>query len=187
MKAGVRSIGIDDGPFTRGRRSDVLVVGAVYKGGTWFDGLLTTRVRQDGFNATARLVAMLAASKFKPQLRYAILDGIALGGFNVIDLDRLHAETGLKILVPMRKRPDLAAMRRALTPLSRPEARWRLIQAAGEIHRVAGLYCQLRGMDPDEAGELLELTCTRSKLPEPLRAAHLIAGGLVRGESGRRA
>jgi len=187
MKAGVRSIGIDDGPFTRGQRADVLVVGAIYKGGTWFDGLLTTRVRQDGWNATDRLVAMLTASKFHPQLRYAILDGVALGGFNVVDLDRLYARTGLKILVPMRKQPDLAAMRRALSGLSRPEARWRRIQAAGEIHRVAGLYCQLRGMDADEAGALLALTCTRSKLPEPLRAAHLIAGGLVRGQSGRRA
>lgn len=187
MKAGVRSIGIDDGPFVRGQRKDVLVVGAIYEGGIWFDGLLTTRVRQDGFNATTKLVAMLTASKFHPQLRYAILDGIALGGFNLVDLDQLHAQTGLKILVPMRRRPDLAAMRRALSSLNRAEDRWRRIQAAGEIHRVAGLYCQLRGLDADEAGELLELTCTRSKLPEPLRAAHLIAGGLVRGQSGRRA
>ncbi len=187
LAPGLRSIGIDDGPLVRGRRADVLVVGAIYRGGTWFDGLLTTRVRQDGWNATERLIAMLGDNKFSPQLRYAILDGIALGGFNVIDLDRLHAATGLKILVPMRRPPDLAAMRRALEHLPRPAARWRLIERAGAIVPIGRLHCQLRGMQPAEAEQLLALTCTRSHLPEPLRAAHLIAGGLTTGISGRRA
>ncbi len=187
IKPGVRSIGIDDGPFDRKRKGDVLVVGAVYRGGTWFDGLLTTRVRRDGWNATDRILHMLEHSKFLPQLRYAILDGIAFGGFNIVDLDRLHRESGLKVLVTVRRRPDMDSVRRALRRLSRPEERWRLIRAAGEIHGVANLYCQVRGMDLDEARQLIELTCTRSNLPEPLRAAHLIAGGLVRGQSGRRA
>lgn len=124
IKPGIRSIGIDDGPFDRTRKADVLVAGAVYRGGTWFDGLLTCRVRRDGRNATDRLVAMLTGSKFSDQLRYAFLDGIALGGFNILDLDRLHAETGLGLLVIMRRRPDLPAMRRALARLGRSEQRW---------------------------------------------------------------
>ena len=187
IKNGVRSIGIDDGPFDRKRKGDVLLVGAVYRGGTWFDGLLTTKVRRDGWNATHKIIDMLKHSKFLPQLRYVILDGIAFGGFNVVDLERLHRESGLKVLVAVRHRPDMAAVRSALGKLSRPKERWRLIEAAGKIHKVANLYCQVRGMDLDEARQLIELTCTRSNLPEPLRAAHLIAGGLVRGQSGRRA
>jgi uncharacterized protein len=178
---------VDDGPFDRARRGSVLVCGVVYRGGTWFDGLLTTRVQRDGWNATERLLAALHASKFLPQLRYLLLGGVALGGFNLLDLDRLHAQSGLKLLVCMRRPPDLAAMRRALQHLPRPRARWRLVEAAGPIHRLGRLWCQLRGMDAEEAGALLELTCTRALLPEPLRVAHLVAGGLVRGQSGRRA
>ena len=187
MKTGVRSIGIDDGPFDKHKQGDVLVVGAVYRGGTWFDGLLSTRVRRDGWNATERVLAMLQDSKFLPQLHYIICDGIALGGFNLLDLDRLHRESGLKILVPMRRAPNFKAMQRALGRLSRPDKRRRLLAAAGPIERIGQVHCQLRGMDVEEARQLLKLTCTRSHLPEPLRAAHLIAGGLVRGESGRRA
>ena len=43
------------------------------------------------------------------------------------------------------------------------------------------------GMEREEVEALLTLSCTRSKIPEPLRAAHLIGGGLVFGQSGRRA
>ena len=187
MKQGVRTIGIDDGPFARSGRGNVLVAGAVYRGGSVFDGLLTTTVRKDGWNATDRILAMLVESKFLPQLHYIMLDGIAFGGFNIVDVNRLYEETGLKILIAVRRRPNLQAVKSALRHLSRPERRWQLIQAAGKIHPVANLHCQLKGMEIDEARQLLELTCTRSHIPEPLRAAHLIAGGLVTGQSGRRA
>ena len=187
MKQGVRTIGIDDGPFARSGRGNVLVAGAVYRGGSIFDGLLTTTVRKDGWNATDRLLSMLLESKFLPQLHYIMLDGIAFGGFNIIDVDRLHRETDLKILVCVRRKPNLQAVRSALQHLSRPEKRWQLIEAAGKIRPIANLYCQLKGMEMDEAKQLLKLTCTRSHIPEPLRAAHLIAGGLVTGQSGRRA
>jgi endonuclease V-like protein UPF0215 family len=187
MKPGVRTIGIDDGPFDRAGRGDVLVAGVVYRGGSTFDGLLTTRVRKDGWNATDRLVEMLDGSKFLRQLHYLMLDGIALGGFNIVDIGRLHRETGLKVLAVMRRKPDLVAIRRALGRVSSPERRWRLLAAAGPILPIGRLHCQLAGLDGDEAARLLTLTCTRSLLPEPLRAAHLIAGGLVTGQSGRRA
>jgi len=187
IKTGVRSIGIDDGPFDRDRAGDVLIVGAIYRGGEIFDGLLTTRIRKDGWNATDRILAMLDGSKFLPQLHYLMLDGIALGGFNIVDIQRLNQETGLKVLVAVRRRPDLRAVRRALDRTSRPEQRWRILLRAGPIHSIGRLHCQTAGMEVDEARELVKLTCTRSLVPEPIRAAHLIAGGLVRGQSGRRA
>lgn len=187
IRPGVHCLGIDDGPFERKRHRDVLVVGAVYRGGDVFDGLLTTRVRQDGWNATDRLVAMILGSKFREQLHYVLLDGIALGGFNVVDLDRLHAATGLKLVVVMRRLPDLPGMERALAHLPRAEERLARIRRAGPIEPVGRLYCQLRGLDRAEAEDLVVLTATRSHLPEPLRAAHLIAAGLVTGQSGRAA
>jgi uncharacterized protein len=112
FKRGVRTIGFDDGPFDRASRGDVMVAGAVYRGPD-FDGLLVTRVRKDGFNATDKLCALLEASKFLPQLHYAMLDGIAFGGFNVVDVPLLRARIGLKVLVVVRRRPNLAAIRRA--------------------------------------------------------------------------
>ena len=187
IKPGIRSIGIDDGPFDREGRGNVLVAGAIYQGGTLFDGLLTTVVRKDGWNATSRVCSMILDSKFWKQLHYIILDGIAFGGFNLVDIERLHETTRLKVLVVVRRHPDMNAVGRAIHKLSNPAKRLDILEKAGEIHKIGKLYCQMKGMGENEAQELLKLTCTRSNVPEPVRAAHLIAGGLTRGQSGRRA
>jgi hypothetical protein len=42
---------------------------------------------------------------------------------------------------------------------------------------------QIVGITRSDAEKLVKLTSTRSLLPEPLRVAHLIATGIVRGES----
>jgi endonuclease V-like protein UPF0215 family len=182
----VRIVGIDDGPFGRGRTGLVQVVGAIYRGGQFLDGMVATRVRRDGRNATARLVDMLRGSRYFPQLHYVMLDGIALGGFNVVDIDRLWWETELPVLVVVRRRPDMDAVRRALSRLPAWQARWRLVLKAGEVEEIGGLFVQRAGLDCDEASALLALSCTRARIPEPLRAAHIIAGALVTGEGGRR-
>jgi len=185
-RPGVKVVGFDDGPFDRASRGDVLVVGAIYRGGDFLEGMVTTRVRRDGRNSTDRLVAALTGSRYFPQLHYLMLDGIAFAGFNVVDIGRLHGETGLPVLVVVRRRPDMKAVRRAVTALPGGDGRWRLIEAAGAVEPCRGLFIQRSGLELDEAEGLLELTCTRSKLPEPIRAAHIIAGALVTGEGGRR-
>ena len=188
MRSGVRVIGIDDGPFERDHRGDVLVVGTVFRGGERLEGVLSTKVRRDGRNATDKLVAMIAGSRFHPQLHYILLDGIALAGFNVVDIVRLHAETGLPAMVVSRTLPDQAAVRQALVRNIRGgAARWRLVERAGEVHAIEGLHCQLAGLTAAEAGALIRLTRRHGKLPEPIRAAHLIAAGIVKGASRGRA
>ncbi len=188
MRSGIRVIGVDDGPFERDFRGDVLVVGAIYRGGDRLEGVLSTRVRKDGRNATERLIAMIGDSRFAPQLHFVMLDGIALGGFNVVDIRALHEATGLPVLVVSRTEPDREAVRRALLEHIRGgEARWRLVEKAGEVHAVEGLYCQLAGLTVTEAGALIRLTRRHGKLPEPIRTAHLVAAGIVTGESRGRA
>jgi hypothetical protein len=182
----IRTLGVDDGPFERGSRARVLVVGAVYAGGQ-FEGLLSTHVRQDGHNATERLIGMIGGSKFQPQLHLVLLDGITLGGFNVVDLPTLAVEIGVPCVAVTRRRPDQAAIRRALARLPRAGARTRLIDRAGAVHRAGRVHFQACGVDPELAALALERCTVSGHLPEALRAAHLIARGIVTGESGRRA
>ncbi|TCS73064.1 hypothetical protein EDC61_103187 [Sulfuritortus calidifontis] len=180
-------IGFDDAPFQRGWRGDVLVVGAVYAGSR-LDGVISTRVRRDGVNSTTRLIECLTGSKYFAQLQAILLQGIAFAGFNVIDLDRLHRATGLPVLVIARRRPDLAAIRRALLEKVPGGARkWRLIEAAGPMTPLAGLYCQPVGLSPARAERLIRRLQIHGQLPEPLRVAHMIAGGVTTGESRHRA
>src|SRR5439155_7742528 len=87
----LRVIGFDDVPWRHRRKATVGVVGAVCAG-TRFEGMVYGTVRRDGWRATSALEALLLEGKFLPQIHLVLLDGIALGGFNVVDLPRLaHA------------------------------------------------------------------------------------------------
>jgi len=176
-------IGFDDGPFDPRHRGDVLVVGAVFAGAR-LDGVVSGKVRRDGANATGVLRDLVRRSRFFPQLHAVLLQGIALAGFNVVDLPALHAALGIPVIVVCRRRPNLARVKSALLE-SVPGGRrkWRLVERAGPLQPVAGLYLQCAGISSAEAGRLVSRLCLNGTLPEPLRAAHLIAGGIVRGES----
>jgi len=180
-------VGFDDAPFARARRGDVLVVGALYAGAR-LEGVLATRVRRDGANATRALAECLRRSRFRAQLHAVLLQGIAFAGFNVVDVGALHAALGLPVLVVARRKPNLAKVRSALLAHVPGGARkWRLIERAGPMEPAAGLWVQRAGLSLAEAESLLERFALNGRLPEPLRAAHLIAGGVATGESRHRA
>lgn len=181
------AVGFDDAPFERGFRGDVPVVGAVFAGSR-LDGVLSTAVRRDGANATDRLAAAVTSSRFAAHLQIVLLQGIALAGFNVVDVPRLHRLLGLPVLVVARRRPDLGAIREALLGRVRGGKRkWALVERLGPMEPLSGVWVQRAGLSKEEAAGVLTRTVLWGKLPEPLRAAHLIAGGVARGESRGRA
>lgn len=180
-------VGFDDAPFPRDYRGDVLAVGAVFAGER-LEGVLSCRVRRDGANATARLAASIKQSRFHPQLHALLLQGIAFAGFNVVDIHALAAILARPVLVIVRHRPDLAAIRHALlTRVPGGERKWRLIERAGALEQIGSLWVQGAGISRVDAATVLRQHTRHGMLPEPLRTAHLIAGGVVRGESTGRA
>lgn len=180
-------IGVDDAPFDRSHRGDVPVFGAVFAGAR-LEGVLSTRVRRDGVNATARIAEMIAGSRFGTHVQALLLQGIAFAGFNVVDLQALHAALGIPVIVVVRKAPDLKAIRRALlTRVPGGARKWALIERAGHMERLAGVYVQRVGIERETAAALIRRLAVNGALPEPLRTAHLIAGGVVTGESRHRA
>lgn len=181
------AIGFDDAPFPRDHRGDVPVVGAVYAG-TLLHGVVTGRVRRDGANSAKTLANLVNGSAFAPQLRLILLQGVALGGFNVVDAHALHRDTGLPVLVVARRPSDQVAMREALLGRVRGGARkWRLIEALGPPEPAGPVWVQRVGLTLDEATSALARLTVTGKLPEPLRVAHLIAGALATGHSRGRA
>jgi endonuclease V-like protein UPF0215 family len=180
-------IAFDDAPFARDHRGDVLIIGAVFSK-TRLDGVVAGKVRRDGANSTSRMIAMVEHSQFAAHVRAVLLQGIAVGGFNVVDVRRLHRELGVPVLVIARRRPDLAAIKRALFARVPGAARkWSLIQSAGEMEPIRDLMVQRVGIEREAASELLRVTTLHGNLPEALRVAHLIAGGVTTGRSRGRA
>ncbi|MBX3161393.1 MAG: DUF99 family protein [Deltaproteobacteria bacterium] len=176
-------VGFDDSPFPLEHRGDVRVVGAVCAR-TRLDGVLATTVRRDGSNATDRLVEIVRSSRFSDHIRAVLLQGIALAGFNVVDLDRLHAELDVPVLVVVRKQPRLQMVKDALLDRTHNGAeKWSLIEKHGPCEKLGALWVQRVGLTAAEAGDLLAATTSHGNIPEPLRLAHIIAGGVERGAS----
>lgn len=186
MKKEIRILGIDDASFDKFNDKRVLVIGTVFRGGYWLDGVLSTYVRVDGVNSTKKLIKMINGCKFKPQLQCIMLDGIALGGFNVVDVQKLNKQTGIPVIVVMRDYPDFKKIESALIKLKK-ESKLELLKKAGEVIKVGNIHIQLGGVDLKKAKQFLKVSCTRSYVPEPIRVAHLIGQGIAMGESRGRA
>ena len=183
IKPEIRILGVDDGKFTPRTKGEVLIVGIVLRGGGWVDGAMHTHIAIDGLDATEKIASMINSSRHKRQLRLIMLNGITFGGFNIVDIRKLHELTTLPVLALTRDKPDLDAIRKALRNLPQTEARWRMVVEAGQLHEVickgTKLYLGLAGLSSSDAQKIVDLTATKSCLPEPLRVAHLIASGLT--------
>lgn len=186
MKREVRVLGLDDAPFTFGD-ARVPVVGVVMRGGHYVEGFLRTDVAVDGEDATERILEAVQGSRHRDGLGLVLLDGVTYGGFNVVDLDRLHAGCGVPVLAVTRGEPDLDAMEAALRKHdARADAKVALLRRhAPQMLRTEGqpLAWRAAGLDAREVAEALALTTVRGLVPEPLRLAHLAATMLVEGHS----
>jgi uncharacterized protein len=190
MKAKSRFLGIDDAPF-RFSDESVPIVGVVVQAPSYIEGVLTTLAEVDGHDATERVAAMVRRSRYRAGLAAILIDGTAVGGFNVIDVDAVHEAVDRPVVTVTRKKPDLGAIERALR---RRFDDWRERLAIIRRHEVDGIrtghgtvWVTYVGASRTEVEEALSLTTMRGVLPEPLRIAHLIAAGIVRGESRGRA
>jgi endonuclease V-like protein UPF0215 family len=184
IKPEIRVIGIDDGVFIPHTKGLVSVVGVVFRGGYWLDGVMHTRIRVDGFDATNKISSMIVDSPHYKQLRVIMLNGITFAGFNVVDVKKLYSRTKLPVIAVTREKPDFAEIRKALVHLPKSEERWKAVLSAGEIFAMSTrninekIYVHVSGILEEDARKILKLTSTRSNIPEALRVAHLIASGV---------
>lgn len=169
-------LAFDDSPHTRpdGR---VPVIGVHMRGGSYVEGFLATDVARDGDDATHRVSRCVVEAGLRG-LKAILLDGASFAGFNVVDLDGLHAETRVPCLAFTKGVPDLDAMRRALANVPNPEAKWHLLQQRRMLTlptQTTPITISFSGMDAQQAVRLLAATTVRGLVPEPLRIAHLAA------------
>ncbi|KYK31284.1 MAG: DUF99 family protein [Theionarchaea archaeon] len=186
IKPQIRILGIDDGSLCG---EEILLVGVVFRGGFWIDGLLSCWIERDGTDATDKIINMVSTTKHE-DLRVIMTDGITFAGFNTIDIQKIAQKTSLGIIPVMRKMPDFEKIDRALDNFPDKKERWHCIERAGPVHSIpvhrGVLYFQYAGLERDEAVKIIELTCMHSQLPEPVRVAHIIATGIIRGEASRK-
>ncbi len=178
-------LGIDDGKFIPHMKGEAVVIGVVFRGGYWLDGVMHTKIAVDGLDAAESIASMVLESPHYKQLRVIMLNGVTFAGFNVVDIQLLNTLTKLPVIAVTCDKPDLHAIHEALTNLPESEKRWNAVQKAGEIYQLrsrhAGkkIFIEVAGISIADAKKIVLLTSTRSSLPEPLRVAHIIASGLT--------
>jgi endonuclease V-like protein UPF0215 family len=175
-------IGFDDAPFSQDQTGPIKVVGTIFTG-LHLTGVVIGEVEKDGADAAEKLARLVAGSRFAEHIQLVMLQGIALAGFNVVDVFDLYRRLELPVLVVSRKLPDLAAVQRALTQVREGEQKWALIERMGSPEPAGHVYVQRVGLTLEEAQAVITRFTFHGHIPEPLRVAHLIAGALVDGQS----
>jgi endonuclease V-like protein UPF0215 family len=188
-KLHVRVVGVDDGAFQREDRWAPVAAVAVAAPDR-VEAVRLGRVRVDGRDATREVTRLVRATGGVEGLHAVLLDGAVVGGFNVLDLDRLHDAIGRPVVAVTRARPDFARIRAALTKWFPRDAarRWALLRAhplfAPPRHDPP-VYLAAVGCRRADAVRLVRRTLVRGHTPEPLRLAHLVASAAADPGGGR--
>jgi endonuclease V-like protein UPF0215 family len=186
MKHQIRLIGVDDSPFSFADKF-AQIIGVVMRGGDYIECVLRDQVSIDGNDATFVCKNMIENTRHRKQLRAMLLDGIALGGFNIVNIEKLYYETSLPVITVTRDKPDFKKIGIALKKNFEDwKIRLNLIKK-GRLYKVETnynpIFVKCVGLSIDEAKEIIKISTIRGVMPEPIRVAHLIASGITRGES----
>ncbi len=188
VKPHPRVFAFDDAPFGF-EQERTAVVGVVVVLPSYVEGVLRGDVEVDGADATDVLVDLVNSTPHREATRAILLGGIALGGFNVVDLTRLHQATGLPVVTVTRRAPDLPAMEEAIRKHLPGRPDLLALLRAHELFTVPlrprPLWVAAVGLTRKEATELLRKSLVRGSFPEPLRLAHLMASVVPGGSPSR--
>ena len=178
-------IGIEDGPFLRGRvENDQAPLVAVRLRGPHLLTVRAGRITVDGLDGTERALEMLRHFQITRKTPI-LLAGVSFAGFNLIDPHVLHRTFSNPILIVTGSRPNNKAVKQALVRHFKDwRHRWRIISSLGTLHSVRTiprenpLYYEAFGCQPVEARKILRSWALLSRFPEPLRVAGMVARGL---------
>jgi len=186
MKGEIRVIGIDDSPFNFDDEYSN-IIGVVMRGGEYIECILKSTVEIDGNDATKACIKIINDTKHKMQLKAILLDGISLGGFNVVDIKRLYNSTNIPVITVTRDEPDFEKIERALKKNFKDWDKRLILIKKGTLHKVKTshnpIFIKCVGITLSEAKEIIKISTIRGVIPEPIRVAHLIASGIKRGDT----
>ncbi|BBL45446.1 hypothetical protein MJ1_0276 [Nanobdella aerobiophila] len=187
IKREIRIIGIDDGYFNKKIDKETIIIGVIFRGYKQIDGVLSNKIEIDGFDVNEKIIDMIKRTTHYNQLRIIMTNGVSFGGFNLIDFKYLYNNLNLPIISVVRKRPNIEKFKLAAKKIHNYQKRIDIINNYPEINfydtMYGRLFFQYYGTDLDTAINIIKLTSKYSRIPEPVRIAHIVAMGVTRGYS----
>jgi endonuclease V-like protein UPF0215 family len=186
IKDGIHTVAIDDARYMKGETHTDLFF--VFCRGQFLEKVIRTEISIDGTDGTDAIIQIL--SGFKQEFRLIVTHGVTFGGFNVVDIRKIHRTLEKPIITVTENKPIGDNMINALKNLPDHESKINMIHSAGELYTYSpaigqnNLYFHIMGITEEKASEYLKKFGMRSRLPEPLLLAHKIASG-IRFEMGK--
>ena len=176
------TIGFDDAKFTLNSNLKTTDLIGIICQGTRMVGMVKKEILIDGDNATKVLIELTKQNE--KHVQYIITDTITFGGFNIIDLEKVYSITKKPIIAVTERLVNLEAVRKALVKKfpNKYEDKLLNIVNAGDLYETsietAGGYSKVyfhsKGIKVSEVDSLLHKLCIDSKIPEPVRLAHIV-------------
>jgi len=179
MKKNLRLLAIDDSPFQRDYDENTFLVGLTFRGMT-LDRADKVRITIDGEDAQRGIMKLYEMGG--REARIILLHGTTFAGFNIVNITALWRQIGVPIAAFLEKPPREQIIIETLERLFPTKIHVFLSNPAyEEFDTPKGvLYCAHTGISESEIQELISTYSIESKLPEPVRVAHIVAGLLSR-------
>lgn len=172
MKKETRILGVSAGYSENLRQKRTMeVVGVVFRGRHWLEGVMTKLIRRDDLNATAQIAEMIMASPHFDQIRLIMTDGSVFEDRRV-DTEYLHKSTGIPVVAVAKRTKGKKSLKSHVKGADEPIIM--MIQSNKkqlEVYRV--------GLSLVEARSALKMSCN-DDIPEPIRVARLFASAFNR-------
>ncbi|MEM3672623.1 MAG: DUF99 family protein [Candidatus Bathyarchaeia archaeon] len=172
-------VGVEDGSFQKGITKKAILA-AVLSKGVEIEDIKVARITVDGLDATDKLTEMLIGWDFVAVL----LAGVSFAGFNIIDPTAVYEKFQKPILIVSRKKPNNKAVKQALQKHFKDwKVRWQIFEKLETARCVVvtgetPIYVETIALDFRTTEKLLQALSIKSRIPEPLRVARLVARGL---------
>ena len=179
IKREIRVLGIScTKPHPR-RADPVQVVGVVYRGNRWLEGVMRIAMPSKVTDLTSRIARMVTRSSHYPQLRVIGLDELVTKSGSYVDIEALSRKTRLPVLAVLRRKALTERLRKTPAKFSQrtlkqfaklPAANW---EAGGKKFSV-----YFAGLGKIDLEELLGVCASREGPPEAVRVARITASSL---------
>ncbi len=182
MKDNPITIGFDDAKFElKSYNKKTQLIGIVCQG-TRIVNAVKKEILIDGDDATEALVELVNLNL--NHIQYILTDTITFGGFNIVDLDEIYNRTKKPIIAITEREVDLELIKNTVMNKFPNNFKVKLqkIINAGNLYEtnintaggISKIYFHSKGINKAKVELLLEKICIDSKLPEPVRLAHII-------------
>ena len=155
---------------TSGRLRQISVVGVVFRGNMWLDGMFTCQIRPKEDDCIAKLVSAIVQSKQYSQIRAVILPREVLVSGVRLDISDFSHKINLPVISIARR-----VIYRKKPPHRNPEPKWK---TDSFIINIGGgkVPVEVSGISRDETREIFAVACVDGRqIPEAVRVAKMVA------------